>query len=45
VIWNECSANGTPWDHVFASDAGEWRDIPHKLIKAQLAEIASKLGS
>jgi uncharacterized phage-associated protein len=38
-------SKGTPWDHVFANGAGERRDIPHKLIKAQFAEIASKLGS
>jgi uncharacterized phage-associated protein len=35
---------GTPWEHVFANGAGERRDIPHALIRAQFAKIASKLG-
>jgi len=35
---------GTPWEHVFANGAGRRRDIPHALIKAQFAKIASQLG-
>lgn len=38
-------AKGTPWEHIFARGTGERRDIPHVLIKAQFAKIASKLGS
>lgn len=35
---------GTPWDRVFADGAGKRRDIPHQLIRAQFATIASKFG-
>jgi uncharacterized phage-associated protein len=35
---------GTPWDQVFANGAGRQRDIPHALIKAQFAKIASELA-
>jgi uncharacterized phage-associated protein len=38
-------AKGTPWEHIFASGAGKRRDIPHALIQAQFAKIASKLSS
>jgi len=34
-------AEGTPWDIVFAGGAGERRDIPHNLIRAQFEQIAA----
>ena len=37
-------AEGSPWHEVFAGGAGKSRDIPHRLISAQFAGIASKLG-
>jgi uncharacterized phage-associated protein len=36
-------AQGTPWEHVFAGGAGQWRDIPHELIKAQFAQVAARI--
>jgi uncharacterized phage-associated protein len=33
-----------PWAQVFANGAGEFRDIPHDLVKAQFAELASGTG-
>jgi uncharacterized phage-associated protein len=30
----------TPWAQVFAGGAGEFRDIPHNLVKAQFVELA-----
>ena len=37
-------AEGRPWEHVFAGGIGKRRDISHKLIRAQFAEIAAKFG-
>jgi hypothetical protein len=30
---------GTPWEYIYAGGAGECRDIPHGLIRAQFSEI------
>lgn len=37
-------ARGTPWDEVYAGGAGNRRDIPHQLIRAQFAQIAASIG-
>jgi uncharacterized phage-associated protein len=29
----------TPWKQVFANGAGQWRDIPHNLARAQFVEL------
>ena len=34
---------GTPWAQVFADGAGEFRDIPHDLVRAQFVEFAEEV--
>lgn len=33
---------GTPWARVFADGAGEFKDIPHDLVRAQFVEFAEE---
>ena len=35
-------ADNTPWSAIYAEGLGRGRDIPHKLIRKQFAEIAAK---
>lgn len=37
--------DGSPWHQVFGGGAGKSRDIPHRLIRAQFAGLATTLGS
>lgn len=36
------SGNGAPWAEVFAKGSGKFHDIPHALIRAQFAHIATQ---
>jgi uncharacterized phage-associated protein len=38
------SATGSAWAAVFADGAGEFREITHKLIKAQFLELTGEVG-
>jgi uncharacterized phage-associated protein len=33
---------GTPWEYVYAGGAGECRDIPHRLIRAQFLKFTAR---
>ena len=37
-------AEGTPWDRIFAGGSGKGRDVPHKRLRDQFAQLAANIG-